>query len=84
MNLTLGGEGGPTRLGQKQTPETKEKIRISLMGHSTSQETRLKIGLKSKGRGKGNPLTQEHKAKLSQSKKGKPSPFKGIKRPPEV
>lgn len=64
MNIALGGLGGSTRHGAKHAEHTKERIRQSLMGHTLSAETRAKIGAKSKGRGKGVPLSEEHKAKL--------------------
>lgn len=84
LNMTIGGEGGPTRQGMCHHESTKKLISEALLGHSVSQSTRDKIGFKSKGRCKGRHLSEEHKAKLSKSRLGKASPMKGLRRPPEV
>lgn len=54
------------------TEETKQKIREALMGHPTSEETRRKIGLKSKGRvawNKGKSWSKEIREKISLTNK---------------
>ena len=58
-NSTLGGEG-VFGLHRKQSEEEKEKRRISMRGNNYGSLT------------KGRILTEEHKSKLSLSKKGKP------------
>lgn len=84
MNLTVGGEGGPTRLGAQHSEEAKERIRQSLLGHLHSESTKAKIGEKSKGRLKGKSLSEEHKRKVSEGLTGIPSQFKGVPRSNET
>lgn len=68
-NKTLGGEGF---FGGKHSEETKEKIRIAKTGLKLSEETKRKIGEKSKGH--PNYLkshSEEAKRKISKAFKGK-------------
>lgn len=48
-NLTQGGDGGDTRSGTKQSEETKEKIRNSLLGVKHSEERKLNQSIAHKG-----------------------------------
>jgi hypothetical protein len=68
-NKTAGGEGF---FGGRHTEETKEKIRQAKLGTKLSEETKRKIGKKSKGR-KGAIFshTEEAKKKISKAFKGK-------------
>lgn len=84
MNRTIGGEGGPTRRGMHHTEKSKKRTSIALMGHKVSDETKSKIGAKSKGRGKGKPLSIEHRKKISDKVRGLPSKLIGRPRPDEV
>ncbi len=84
LNLTVGGEGGPTRLGARHSKESKERISRSLRGHVISVHTRAKIGAKSKGRNKGKTLSEEQRRKLSKALTGIPSKLKGTPRTPET
>jgi len=62
-------------LGKKKPPlskETREKISKTLLGHSVSEETRRKIGQKSKGRvawNKDRPWSEEVKVRISKTNK---------------
>jgi hypothetical protein len=69
-NLTAGGENPPkgSRLGTKQSEETKRKI--SLAKQNPSAETRAKIGAFFKGR----KQSTEHVEKMAATKRGKPHP----------
>jgi len=85
LNRCIGGEGGAIRTGMSHTPETREKIRASLMGHGISDETRAKMSKSSYFRKlKGIPLSEGHRQKLSVSHSGIPSVLKGRPRPESV
>jgi len=64
-------------LGKKKTPlskVTRDKIRKTLLGHYVSEETRKKIGEKSKGRiawNRGRPWPEEMKIKISETNRRK-------------
>lgn len=65
-NATDGGDG----VGYKHTPESKERIRVALIGRSFSREHRLRIGLASRGR----IVSADTKAKLSASSRQRTPP----------
>jgi hypothetical protein len=68
-NKTLGGEGF---FGGKHSKETIEKLRIASTGKKLSEETKRKIGEKSKGHPNYNySHTEEAKLKISMAFKGK-------------
>jgi group I intron endonuclease len=58
-------------LGKAHSEETKNKISTALTGKSLPSETRAKISAAKKGH-KFGPMSEEHKARISTSKKGKP------------
>ena len=87
-NLTEGGEGhhlseetkikiSNARKGIPRSEETKIKISNAQKGIPLSAETRLKMSEAKKGVKRG-PHSEEHKRKISESNKGKPSWNKGI------
>jgi len=87
VNLTDGGEGN---VGYKPTPETLEKMSASLKGKACwakgkklkphSEETKAKMSLAHKGV----RFSDDHKIKISRSKKGKATSIKkGDKLPEE-
>lgn len=81
------------RKGRVMSDQTKANISKSLKGLYTSSmkgkkhtdEAKLKMSIARKGKsvGKGRIASDETKAKMSKAKTGKPSPFKGVKKPPE-
>lgn len=66
-------------LGRKLSAETKEKVRQANLGKKQSEETIEKRRLANIGQTRP-PFTEEHKRRISESKKGKPSTTRGIKR----
>lgn len=50
LNLAEGGKGGATRIGNKLSKETKEKIRKKAIGRKYSKETNKKKGNWSRGK----------------------------------
>jgi len=83
-NLTDGGDGGPIRLGMKNSEEARAKVSKAHRGRIMSQETRKKMSLAKKGwkpskalleaarkANLGKHLSNEIKEKLSLAKKGK-------------
>ena len=77
------------RQDRKHTPEELAKQSASLMGHTTSQETKDKISKANLGKPKsathrqslsiahaGVPLSSEHRKSLSKAKTGKPHPIR--------
>lgn len=64
VNGTPGGDGGPTMLGRKLTPEQCAKIGAAHRGLKRSPETCKRISIASLGRGKGVPLSEEHRKKI--------------------
>jgi hypothetical protein len=74
-NLTDGGDGV-----YNPSEETREKQRTAKLGRKLSEEHRQKISLGNKNR----IVTEETKEKLRQVQLGRTSPFKGIKRDPEI
>lgn len=93
-NLTNGGEGVSGRiskpksvkqraiknLGQKRTPEQKDRMRRAQLSRKEKSESELleiskKISNNRKGKGTG-PKSEEHKSKLSQINKGKSPGFR--------
>jgi len=63
--VILSGRG--TRKGQKNAPQTIEKIRLAMLGHSVSIETRAKLRVAHIGK----HLTEETKRKIAASEKGR-------------
>jgi hypothetical protein len=57
----------PWTSGKSCPPETREKIRLALLGHLVTTETRLKIGKKSRGR----KASLETRMKMSKAHLGK-------------
>lgn len=74
-NLTDGGDGV-----YNPSEETREKQRTAKLGRKLSEEHKQKIALASKNR----RVTEETREKLRQVQLGRVSPYKGIKRDPEV
>lgn len=70
-------KGNKHSLGTKQSEETKRKRIESRSWYRPSEETKRKIS----ERNKGKKRSPESIAKMAASKKGKPSPLKGILRP---
>ena len=63
-------KGNKNRLGKRHSEETKQKIRLSLLGNTQSAETNKKRSESLKGKNtwsKGCKLSEEHKAKVSKS-----------------
>lgn len=87
LNLTDGGEGASGYegywLGKSHTEETKQKMSAAHMGRPKSIETRTRMSAAQSGENnphygkpswnRGKPMTEEWKANLSASKKGKPN-----------
>jgi group I intron endonuclease len=69
--------------GMKMSEKFKKNVGESLRGRIVSQETRKKISESLKGR-INKPLTEGHKKKISDTKKGKVSTFKGKTHTPEA
>ena len=69
-NKTLGGEGF---FGGIHSEETREKLRVANIGKKLSEETKRKIGEKSKGHPNYNtkPVSEETRNKISIAFKGK-------------
>jgi hypothetical protein len=65
-NLTDGGDGGNNK---KLSDEAKDKIRQKALGRKLSEETKKKISTSNKGI-KRSTFTEEHRLKISKSKKG--------------
>lgn len=63
--VILSGRG--TRRGQKNSPQTIEKIRLALLGHPVSMKARAKM----RAARLGKHLTEETKRKMGASQKGK-------------
>lgn len=59
-------------IGRLKSDEEKLNISNGLMGHYVSSDTKKKISVACMGRGKGVPLTEEHKKRISLVLKGKP------------
>lgn len=49
-NMTIGGDGGSPMLGRHFSEESKEKMRLSHLGHTQSEETKKKRSLSLKGK----------------------------------
>ena len=73
-NISDGGDGGATRIGMHHSEDTKEKIGRKHRGKYVSKEVKSKLSESLKGRNSplyGIPLTEEHKKKISENRKGK-------------
>lgn len=82
INLCIGGNGGRVA-GFKQSNETKEKIKLALIGSKLTDERKRKISISGKGK-HFRKFSEEHKQKLSKSKRGIPSKLRGIPRSNET
>ncbi len=58
-------------IGRKKSEYTVNKFRESMLGHSTSEETRIKIGLANSIALKGKKLSEETKEKIRKKNKGR-------------
>ena len=78
-NLGVGGEGGPHFKGKHHSDETREKIRSSRLGSTTSESTKQKIrennartnqsrSVKCSAANKGKPKSEEHKQKIREAR----------------
>jgi hypothetical protein len=74
LNLTYGGENPPRvdHTGMERSDETKEKLRVSHLGHVHTEEHKNKISQALKGRVLskgflGRHLSDEHKAKVAKA-----------------
>lgn len=84
VNSTLGGDGGATRNGRKNSVEHCLKMSLSQKGRKLTEEHRKKIAEAAKSRKKRAPLSEETKKKMSASAKntysnGRIPPFTGKK-----
>jgi hypothetical protein len=84
LNMTDGGDGL-----SGHTPETRLKLSIAHRGrpgHPSTAETNRKISLANRGNkwNVGRACSEETKAKIGRANKGRPSPLKGKKQPPEL
>ncbi len=89
-NLTTGGDGGlgrvPWNKGKKFSDESKAKMSVAHMGNTArrgkkaTEETRVKLSESHRGY----KHTDEQKAKISASQKGRVSPMKGKKHSEET
>ena len=68
INKTDGGDGGPTRIGYKNSPETRKNIGISLKGRIFTTDHKSKMSESAKNR---NPISEETRKKLSESAKNR-------------
>ena len=68
--------------GRPTSPETRAKISTARKGKKLSPEVKANMSTVRKGKKRG-PQSLEHKANISQAKRGKPSPKKGRKLGPQ-
>lgn len=79
LNESRKGKPGPMK-GRKHSEETKLKMAKAATNRILSEDTKQKISLAHKGKptwNKGKRMSEETKKRLSEAKKGKPSPKKG-------
>ena len=65
INKTDGGDGGPTRIGYKNSAETRKNIGISLKGRIFTTDHKSKMSESAKNR---NPISEETRKKLQREK----------------
>jgi hypothetical protein len=71
-NGTPGGDGGPTTKGRRPPPDEVARRVATRRGYSHSEETRRLISERTMGRGRGVPLSAEHRAKIASKSLGRP------------
>jgi hypothetical protein len=69
-NGTPGGDGGPTTKGRTPTAEEVSRRVATRRGYRHSEETRRLISERTMGRGRGVPLSPEHRAKIGAASRG--------------
>jgi group I intron endonuclease len=74
-NLKVGGEGGSVK-GRVVSEETKQRMSAAQTGKSISEEQKEKLSAIKKGKS-GLPRSAETRRKMSETRKGRPSPLRG-------